>query len=183
MIAAPRLAARPAILEPIAIGAILVALTVRPASPWSSWLFVATGIVVATFLRRPLVPAGIEIRPALAASGLGIAAFLLVRVLAPGRPVSLGVFAIGVVVIAAIIEEAFFRGLVHERLRERGLGPVLVGLITATAFAAIHLTTYGAWVLPLDLAAGGILAWQREVSGTWLVPAATHVVANLLQLG
>jgi membrane protease YdiL (CAAX protease family) len=35
-------------------------------------------------------------------------------------------------------------------------------------------------VLPLDLAAGLLLGWQRQATGSWAVPAATHVVANLL---
>jgi hypothetical protein len=33
------------------------------------------------------------------------------------------------------------------------------------------------WV---DLGAGLLLSWQRWASGTWAVPAATHVAANLL---
>ena len=38
----------------------------------------------------------------------------------------------------------------------------------------------GPWVLPLDLAAGPVLGGQRWASGSWPVPALTHVVANLL---
>ena len=37
---------------------------------------------------------------------------------------------------------------------------------SAAAFALVHLTTYGAWVLPLDFAIGLLFAWQRETSGT-----------------
>jgi hypothetical protein len=43
-----------------------------------------------------------------------------------------------------------------------------------------HVTVYGWWVLPIDLGASLILSWQRWSSGTWTVPAATHVIANLL---
>jgi hypothetical protein len=35
-------------------------------------------------------------------------------------------------------------------------------------------------VLPLDLAAGLLLGWQRATTGSWAAPAVTHVVANLL---
>jgi hypothetical protein len=42
------------------------------------------------------------------------------------------------------------------------------------------VTVWGAGVLPLDLAAGLLLSWQRAASGRWAVPAATHTVANLL---
>ena len=51
---------------------------------------------------------------------------------------------------------------------------------SAVLFAAVHVTVYGLWVLPLDLAAGLLFGWQRQVTGSWAVPAATHAVANLL---
>jgi hypothetical protein len=44
----------------------------------------------------------------------------------------------------------------------------------------VHVTVYGAWVLPIDVAAGAILSWQRWATGSWAVPAITHVVANVL---
>jgi membrane protease YdiL (CAAX protease family) len=47
-------------------------------------------------------------------------------------------------------------------------------------FAAVHVTVWGWAVLPLDLAAGLVLGWQRWASGGWSVPAATHVAANVL---
>jgi membrane protease YdiL (CAAX protease family) len=42
------------------------------------------------------------------------------------------------------------------------------------------VTVYGWWVLPIDIAAGLVLAWQRWATGSWKVPAVTHVLANLL---
>jgi membrane protease YdiL (CAAX protease family) len=50
----------------------------------------------------------------------------------------------------------------------------------AVLFAAVHVPLYGWAALPVDLGAGLLLGWQRHASGTWLVPAATHAVANLL---
>ena len=47
-------------------------------------------------------------------------------------------------------------------------------------FAAVHVSIYGIWVLPLDLAAGLLLGWQRATTGSWAAPAITHVIANLL---
>jgi hypothetical protein len=38
------------------------------------------------------------------------------------------------------------------------------------------------WALPIDLAAGAVLGWQRWATGSWAVPAVTHVVANLLMV-
>ena len=59
-----------------------------------------------------------------------------------------------------------------------GPGAALVG--SSLLFAAVHVTVYGLWVLPLDLAAGLLLGWQRQATGSWAVPAVTHAVANLL---
>jgi membrane protease YdiL (CAAX protease family) len=81
-------------------------------------------------------------------------------------------------IVAAVAEEAFFRRLVFGLLRPHGATLAIWG--TAAMFAVVHLTTYGAWVLPLDFAVGLLFGWQRETSGSWLAPAATHVLANLL---
>jgi membrane protease YdiL (CAAX protease family) len=81
-------------------------------------------------------------------------------------------------IVAAVAEEAFFRRLLFGLLRPYGATLAIVG--SAAAFAVVHLTTYGAWVLPLDFAVGLLFGWQREASGTWISPAITHVVANLL---
>jgi membrane protease YdiL (CAAX protease family) len=89
----------------------------------------------------------------------------------PGRFVFLDI-------VAAIAEEAFFRRLVFGMLRPYGAQVAIVG--SAALFAVVHLTTYGAWVLPLDFAVGLLFGWQREASGTWVAPAVTHVLANLL---
>ena len=80
--------------------------------------------------------------------------------------------------LAALSEEAFFRRLVYGALLPGGAAAAVVG--SAVAFAAVHVTVYGPWVLALDLAAGLVLGWQRWASGSWRVPALTHVVANLL---
>jgi hypothetical protein len=53
---------------------------------------------------------------------------------------------------------------------------------SALCFALVHIHAYGGWVVPIDLAAGALLGWQRWVSGGWAAPGVTHVVANLLAL-
>jgi membrane protease YdiL (CAAX protease family) len=111
---------------------------------------------------------------------LGIGAFALGRVLVAGAPPPAAATAlvVGLNTLAAVAEEAFFRRLVYGALLAAGPGTAVVG--SAVLFAAVHVTVYGAWVLPLDLAAGLIFGWQRQASGSWVVPAATHAVANLL---
>jgi membrane protease YdiL (CAAX protease family) len=80
--------------------------------------------------------------------------------------------------LAAVAEEAFFRRLVYGALARHGAAFAVVG--SAVLFAAVHLTVYGAWVLPVDLAAGLLFGWQRWATDRWTVPALTHVLANIL---
>jgi len=83
-------------------------------------------------------------------------------------------------VLAAVAEELFFRRLMYALLAPGGAAVAIAG--TTALFAVAHVTVYGWWVLPLDLGAGAVLGWQRWVTGRWTVPAATHVIANLLVL-
>lgn len=82
--------------------------------------------------------------------------------------------------LAAVAEEAFFRRFLYGVLAGHGTAVAVVG--SAVAFAVAHVTVWGLWVLPLDLAAGLLLSWQRAASGRWSVPAVTHVLANALAL-
>jgi membrane protease YdiL (CAAX protease family) len=116
---------------------------------------------------------------ALPVLALGLAAFALGRLVGGGH--ALQPFAVRVVALstlAAVAEEEFFRRLVFDALLPAGAGVAVVG--SAVLFAVVHVTVYGMWVLPIDLAAGLVLSWQRWASGSWRVPALTHVVANLL---
>jgi membrane protease YdiL (CAAX protease family) len=110
---------------------------------------------------------------------VGLAAVLGAR-LAGGGPAALPFtgYVVATNTLAAVAEEAFFRRLVYGVLARYGTGVAVAG--SAAAFALVHVTTYGVRVLPVDLAAGLLLSWQRAASGTWRVPAATHVLANLL---
>ncbi|HEV3354472.1 MAG TPA: CPBP family intramembrane glutamic endopeptidase [Acidimicrobiales bacterium] len=127
--------------------------------------------------RRAAVPTGVSAAaPVLA---VGVAAFLLGRVLGGGhapQPLLLRVVVLGS--LAAVAEEAFFRRFVYDALLPGGAALAVVG--SALLFALVHVTVYGWWVLPIDLAAGFVLSWQRWATGSWKVPAVTHVLANLL---
>lgn len=93
--------------------------------------------------------------------------------------VAYGAVAAGLGVLAAFAEEAFFRRLVYGWI-ERWWGPLAAVVLSAAAFALVHLPLYGVAVLWLDLGAGILLSWQRWASGSWGPSAATHAVANLL---
>jgi membrane protease YdiL (CAAX protease family) len=140
-------------------------------------------VVLAAGHRRPAAadrPAAGPAAPVLPVLALGIGAFALGRLLlagaAPPAPATGLVIALNS--LAAVAEEAFFRRLVYGALLAGGPALALGG--SAVLFAAVHVTVYGLWVLPLDLAAGLLFGWQRRVTGSWTVPAATHAVANLL---
>ncbi len=114
--------------------------------------------------------------------GAGIAAFVVGRLIG-GLP---GVAAfstryVAMNTLAAIAEEAFFRRFLYARLESEG-GPVLAIAGTTVLFTIVHVTVYGAWALPIDAAAGLVLGWQRWASGSWHVPAVTHVIANILMV-
>jgi len=110
---------------------------------------------------------------------IGTGAFALGRLVGGGHaPIEATLPLILANSLAAVAEEAFFRRLCLALLLPAGAVWAVVG--SAVLFAAVHLTTYGAWVLPLDLAAGLVFGWQRLASGSWRVPALTHVLVNLL---
>jgi membrane protease YdiL (CAAX protease family) len=113
------------------------------------------------------------------ALAVGVGAFALGRVVGGGHPptTEVGVALLGNT-LAAVAEEAFFRRFLYRLLEPHGTGVAVLG--TAALFAAVHVTVYGLWVLPIDLAAGLILSWQRWSTGSWVVPAITHVLANVL---
>jgi membrane protease YdiL (CAAX protease family) len=126
---------------------------------------------------RPVASRGAPVLPVLA---VGIGAFVAGRVLLAGSspPAPATALVIGLNTLAAVAEEAFFRRLVYGTLLAGG--PALAVGGSALLFAAVHVSVYGLWVLPIDLAAGLLFGWQRRATGSWAVPAVTHAVANLL---
>lgn len=114
-----------------------------------------------------------------AALALGLVAFGLGRILGGGHPpAQLTGRVIALNSLAAVAEEAFFRRLTFGLLASGGTAVAVGG--SGLLFAVVHVTVYGWWVLPIDLAAGLVLGWQRLATGGWWVPALTHVVANVL---
>jgi membrane protease YdiL (CAAX protease family) len=188
---------------------VLPAVVLRRPAPALWWAPAVIG--VAGLLARPwFLPAGaaVEWRVAffLALGAAGVAWPWPRRAAAAGWTVSLAVLGVGAVAfalgravsvvpvlwdgvavavalnaLAAVAEEAFFRRYLYGLIEARyGLAAAVV--VTAGAFGLVHVTVWGLWVLPLDLAAGLLLSWQRAVTGRWSVPAATHVLANTLAL-
>jgi membrane protease YdiL (CAAX protease family) len=162
------LLARPWLLElPVPPTLVLVALFGGLGLAGARWPLPAEG-------RPPVATVGIAL-------AVGLAAFALGRALSGGLPVApLVPMAVLLNTLAAVAEEALFRRLLYGALSPWGAPVAVVG--SAAAFAAVHLTVWGAGVLPLDFAAGLVLSWQRWISGRWSVAAVTHSAANMLAL-
>lgn len=142
-------------------------------------------IVYAALAVISLAPPAAGARPGLvsgwAVTLVGVATIALLAV-APWRvtiPSAARLSAIGLGVVAALAEEAFFRRLLYGWL-DTHLGAAIAVAGSALAFALVHVPLYGASVLWVDLGAGVLLSWQRWASGSWGPPALTHSFANVV---
>lgn len=130
------------------------------------------------------VPAAVDAFPTrlerLGVLVLGAAAFVSVAIRADLVSSPVSAVAVGATALAAVAEEALFRRAMYGWLARTS--QMLAVVLTALAFAVVHLPGYGLGSFAVNLGAGLVLGWQRWASGSWTVPAATHVVANLLQL-
>jgi membrane protease YdiL (CAAX protease family) len=83
-----------------------------------------------------------------------------------------------VVIIAPVIEEVQYRGLLQESLRRFGLGRWPAVLVTSAAFAAMHLSIAD----PHAVAALFVLSlgfgWAYERTGRLLAPIVMHIAFN-----
>jgi membrane protease YdiL (CAAX protease family) len=91
-------------------------------------------------------------------------------------------------VVVALPEELFFRGLLHELLERRfpparrflggGIGLALV--LSALAFALIHLPKDGDPRALATFFPGLLFGWMRSATGSILAPTLTHAASNIL---
>jgi membrane protease YdiL (CAAX protease family) len=168
----------------------LTLLLIRPLfafGPGGVWLLATCYLTLGAaslFGCRTIAPAAADgppgSTPFLVLTGLavGVGAFALAAagqhtVHIASRPVGLVLTA-----MASIAEEAFFRGFLYGRLRPHGA--LIAVVVTAAAFALIHASAYPPAAVWVDFGAGLVLGWQRWATRSWLVPAGTHVFANML---
>lgn len=120
-----------------------------------------------------------DLRIWLASVVIGIGAFAIARVaLGENLLPPATTWLLVTLVIAAIAEEAFFRGFMYGVFLRWGTAVAIAG--SSVLFAAVHVRAWGWRALPVDLAAGVLLGWQRAATGSWTAPAVTHVVANIV---
>jgi membrane protease YdiL (CAAX protease family) len=118
-----------------------------------------------------------------AAIGLAVAVVLVLPALAhvgvrASLPVSRFPAWALLTVFVAGAEEAFLRGALFDEVQRRTNADIAV-VVTAVAFALLHVPLYGWHVLPLDLAVGAVLGATRLLAGTWTAPAIAHIGADL----
>jgi membrane protease YdiL (CAAX protease family) len=176
----PALAVAPAVALAVAGSALLVLRLRLIGYPSAPILF--AGIYALVGVASLAVPIGPQDDRRLSSAGalaLGVGVIAVATALGgPMVPVRLGPQALALNSLAAISEEAFFRRFLYGRLA--AFGAVAAVAATALLFALVHIPAYGMAAFWVDLGAGVLLSWQRWASGTWTVPAATHVAANLM---
>jgi membrane protease YdiL (CAAX protease family) len=174
------------LLVPASLGLLLIRPLFAP-GPAGAWLLTASylAIGVASVLAARTVPPASAVGPrnhtpfpALGGLALGFGAFALAAAGQRTVHMPFGPVGLGLTMMASIAEEAFFRGFLYGRLVRHGA--LLAVVATAGAFALIHVSAYPPAAVWVDLGAGLIFGWQRWATGSWLVPAGTHVFANLL---
>jgi len=84
--------------------------------------------------------------------------------------------AVTALVVAA--EEALLRGALLSALDEAA-GPAVAVTASSMAFALMHVPVYGWGVVPVDLAAGVLLAGLRYLTGGTAAPTMAHLLADL----
>ena len=127
-------------------------------------------------------------RPRLGALGVGVVGGLLLigipELVGPSSRAAIGIrpepFLAWLTVTALVVaaEEAILRGALVSALDAAG-GPVVAVAVSSMAFALMHVPVYGWGVVPVDLAAGVLLAGLRYLTGGTAAPTTAHLLADL----
>jgi hypothetical protein len=163
------LAARPA----------LIAATRHPAALLAVLFLVLLG--VGALLPLPARSVSLAKSRTLVPLVIGVGAFAVGRLVVGGHaPAKWTIGIVAANTLAGVAEEVWFRRVWFGLLEPAGVAIAIAG--SAALFAIVHVAIYGSTIIPLDIAAGAILGWQRATTGSWRAPACTHAIANLLVL-
>jgi membrane protease YdiL (CAAX protease family) len=172
----------------VAVGVLgALSLALRPVGWGGVLATVAVGVVAIaaapTQASARVPPVGGRVRSSSPAMVLtvGLVAVAAARMAGAPSPEPASAVGVGASLAAAVAEEALFRGVLQGALQRLRAGPVLAIGLPAALFALVHVPGYGPGSLPVNLAAGLLLGWQRHAVGSWTVPAATHGAANLIR--
>lgn len=160
------------------------------AAPAAIVVLLAAGIAAALVARRlvlrprgtVLARAGAGLLVLWAVFPLVLGTFLLCRLFGPEqaqvdvlrqRGEGWVALAVTAVLVAPVVEEVCFRGLLYPALRRR-LRPVPAIVLTSVAFAVVHPPTV---YLPLAILAAA-LAWLVETTGSVIPAISAHMALN-----
>jgi len=168
------------ISAPVAVGLVLLMVRRRP------------GMSVRAYLALYPISPGQALRWALLVVGLAMAWNLLTAAL--GRPViphfmvelyrnaeSLPLLWVAVVVAAPIAEETVFRGFIFKGFRHSPLGPTGATILTALAWAALHLQ-YDLYGIVTVFGAGLLLGAARHLTHSLYAPLLMHALWSFIAL-
>jgi len=152
---------------------------VGPLRPVPRRLIAGLVLGAATFIASSLL---VALLVGLAGSDARPEQLLLDEALAGGLRTALAVVA--AVLLAPVLEELVFRGLVHRALRIR-LGPAVATVCSSVVFAVVHVDVAVSqpWALGGLVLVGAVLATAYERSGGLLVPVALHAGFNAATIG
>ena len=85
---------------------------------------------------------------------------------------------IGVVLIAPLVEEVLYRGLLQRALRGFGIGPWPAVIATSAAFALMHLGSADAHALAALFVLSLAFGWAYERTGRLIAPVLMHILFN-----
>lgn len=83
-----------------------------------------------------------------------------------------------IVGVVALAEEIFLRGVLFDAVMS-WRGEHMAVIISAVAFALLHIPLYGWSAIPLDFVVGLWLGSLRAVTGIFWAPATAHILADL----
>ena len=169
------------LLTGLTLGAGSIALIVRPVSDAFVPITVVVALAGAIHGFAEERGSHVDVRMWLGSVAVGIGAFVAAdAALGENLLPPVTTWLLATLVVAAIAEEAFFRGFMYGVFLRWGTGVAIAA--SSFLFGAIHVRAWGWRALPVDIAAGVLLGWQRAATGSWTAPAVTHVAANIVIL-
>jgi membrane protease YdiL (CAAX protease family) len=108
---------------------------------------------------------------------------LIVQYVRPERAWHPWAIAIFGILVAPVVEEVIFRGLLHPAVRSLAGGGRRGAWIAAVVVSALFAAVHGSWTAALPLfVLAMVLTWVFERTNSLVAPAAAHVLNNALTL-
>lgn len=94
---------------------------------------------------------------------------------------NLAFYILSILIIAPIVEEFAFRGIIMTKLKKEYSSIVAI-MISAILFGLIHIMTGSILIVLFAIIGGIIFALSYEKTGTLFVPIIVHIVGNICDM-